>query len=63
MTSPAGLSSCRRDRVSGVECTLAVIGTGGIVKQSNAIILMADQSDAGHEGIFSWRTNRTQDTR
>eukprot|EP00959_Pyramimonas_sp_CCMP1952_P405471 8498151-Pyramimonas_sp.AAC.1 len=47
LATSAYMASCR--------CTLALSSAG--------YILMSDQSDAGHAGIFSCRTNRTQDTR
>eukprot|EP00976_Prorocentrum_cordatum_P059119 1175337-Prorocentrum_minimum.AAC.2 len=46
----------------GVECILAVIGTGGPVKRSNSILTMY-QSDAISAGIFSQRTNQTPEAR
>eukprot|EP00959_Pyramimonas_sp_CCMP1952_P252784 5280951-Pyramimonas_sp.AAC.1 len=36
---------------------------GPIGRRKRGYILTTDQLDAGHEGIFSRRTNQTQDTR
>eukprot|EP00959_Pyramimonas_sp_CCMP1952_P200219 4187669-Pyramimonas_sp.AAC.1 len=36
---------------------------GPVGRRTRGYILTADQSDAGHTGIFSRRTNRTQHTR
>eukprot|EP00976_Prorocentrum_cordatum_P078313 1183058-Prorocentrum_minimum.AAC.1 len=35
---------------------------GPVRRRPHGYILMTDQSDAGHAGIFSWRTNQMQDT-